>query len=120
LKVTTAAAINFPFERGKEYRLAELIAFENELWQKRRANELLSKELRAPTASEARSWIKLRLEELVPVLYYARYKRMPDDSIFVVMPKDVKSTFDLPIQAKSRISKSRLRIRNGIFPNLTA
>jgi hypothetical protein len=82
--MTLAAAINFPFERGKEYRLAELNDFEEEVLSARRANEPLSKELRAP---EAKSWIKLRNEELIVVLYYARHKRMPNDTTFMVMPK---------------------------------
>jgi len=71
LKIALAAAINFPFERRKEYRLAELNAFEEELLAVRRANELLSKELRAPKllASEIKRLLKLRKDELITVFY---------------------------------------------------
>lgn len=109
--MTPAAAINFPFERRKEYRLAEFKAFEEKLLRARRADGLLSKELRAPSASEARRWIKLRLEELVPVLYYARYKRMPDDSKFVVMPEGSK--IDVRLTNSGKIDNFQITIADS-------
>jgi hypothetical protein len=107
LKTTLAAAIDFPFESGKEYLLAELKAFEEKLLWARRANGLLSNELRAP---EARSWIKLRNEELIPVLHYARHQRMADDTTFMVMPDGCK--IDLRLTHASKIENLQITIAN--------
>jgi hypothetical protein len=88
--MTPASAITFPFERAKEYPLAALKAFQSKLLKARQGNCTLSNELRAPVTGSPR-WIKLRNEELVPLLYYTRHRRISDAGTFVIMPEGSKS-----------------------------
>jgi hypothetical protein len=113
-----AAAINFPFERGKEYRLAELNDFEEEVLSARRANEPLSKEQRAPKllASEIKRLIKLRNDELIIVFYYARHKRMPDDTMFMLMPERCKIDVRLTNSGKIENLQITIAYPEWVFP----
>jgi hypothetical protein len=98
--------------------LAELNAFEEEVLAVRRANELLSKELRAPKllASEIKRLIKLRNDELITVFYYARHKRMPDDTIFMLMPEGCKIDVRLTNSGKIENLQITIAYPEWVFP----
>src|SRR5882724_857520 len=74
--------IVFPFERGKEFALGELRAFESSLSDRRQLNPALSGELRCNKVA----WAKTRNEELVPLKLFVDHHALPDDDRFILMP----------------------------------
>jgi hypothetical protein len=79
-----AAAIRFPFERGRAYPLRSLKEFEATLATLRQRNELLSKALRDAATCW---WVKLRNDELIPLEYFAANTCLPNDATFTLMPQ---------------------------------
>ncbi len=97
MKFISATIINFPFRRGIEYRIVELIAFEERLSAERSANDSLNKELRA---SSKKSWIKTRNEELIAVSHYVSHKGIPGNGTFMIMLSGCKIDIRLAYSGK--------------------
>jgi hypothetical protein len=78
--------IVFPFERDQYYSVQRLQEFEAELLRMRLSDQVLGNRLRTPT-DPAWRWIKLRNEELIPMLYCVRHHKFSRDAFFRIMPE---------------------------------
>ena len=77
--------IHFPFERDKDYQIERLFEFEAELLRIRQSDPDQSDRLREPTDREW-WWIKLRHEELLPLLCCVRHNKFSVRATFRIMP----------------------------------
>jgi hypothetical protein len=78
--------LEFPFERDQDYPIQELKEFEAALLRTRQSDLALSKRLRTPTDPEW-PWIKLRHEELIPLLYCVEHRKVAESALFRIMPE---------------------------------
>jgi hypothetical protein len=91
----------YPFERNREYTLRQLLEFEKQLSEARRGDPALDDELRAPSP-ESPAWInKPRNDELIPLLFYARHTKVPDDATFCVMTEGNPTDVQIVISGKT-------------------
>ena len=85
------ATIKFPFERQTWYSLKELTAFENALVLARRQDNQLDADLRLAR----QPWMKLRNDELYPLLYFAKQTHLAEDTQFKICAKGAAADFEL-------------------------
>jgi hypothetical protein len=98
---------HFPFERNKEYQIERLLEFEAELLRVRQSDPVLSDRLREPTDSEW-WWIKLRHEELLPLLCCVRHEKFSHGATFRIMPSG--DPVDLRIRDGGRETKLQITV----------
>lgn len=92
----------FPFNRDSWYTLKNLMDFENNLLLDRRQDKQLDHSLRLAQLP----WMKLRNEELYPLLYFARQIHLPDDTQFRICNEGA----DADIELKEGNAERRLQI----------
>lgn len=85
--------IKFPFERGSWYTFKDLTVFEDILLVKRRQNKQLGDDLRLAR----QPWMKLRNDELYPLLYFAKQTHLADDAQFKICAEGADADFDLKV-----------------------
>ena len=105
--MTAASRVKFQFERGRGYSLGSVRAFEAELLAARQSDCALSEELRAP-GNDSPRWIKLRNEELVPMIYYARHKGIADHANYIIMPEGCK--VDIQLNASDYVQNFQVTV----------
>lgn len=87
----TMFELKFPFIRQTWYSLKELTAFENTLLVARRQDKQLDDDLRLAR----QPWMKLRNDELYPLIYFTDQTHLAEDTQFKICAEGADSDFEL-------------------------
>jgi hypothetical protein len=102
--------IHFPFARAVWYTLADLHAFEERLLVARRADAQLSDALRL----KRDTWMKLRSDELYPLVYLAQHLSLPVSVNFRIEPEG--SEVDLTLRTNTRECSLQVTTAGPLWP----
>jgi hypothetical protein len=94
--------VSFPFARGTWYPLTEFLIFEDKLLGARRTDKKLDRAL----ALLGRGWIKVRNDELYPLLFFAQHMEIVEKAQFKICDENE----DVDVELKSEDMVRRLQV----------